>query len=178
MNDITFRPLTREDFPLMHRWLNNDTVAAFYGVGDDNHKYPTFEEVVEEYDADIGTNGASEGFLVLLSGRPVSYIQTYAVSAYPEYAAAIDMADEDPWAIDIFIGEDDARGIGLGPRIIEQFVQEHVFSRPGVNVALLNPEPENERGRRSYEKAGFRHVKTVWIPESSSHEFVMRRDRE
>jgi RimJ/RimL family protein N-acetyltransferase len=175
--EISFEPLSDDDFPLMHRWLNNDDVALFYGVGDDNHKYPTIEEVAREYARKAGPNTATRGFVILLDGRKVGYIQTYAVSAYEEYAKAIDMADEDPWAIDIFIGEDDARGIGLGARIIDQFVEEHVFSRPGVNVALLNPEPENERGRRCYEKAGFRHEKTVWVPESSAHEYVMRRDR-
>lgn len=176
-DEIGFEPLTAADFPLMHRWLNNDTVASFYGVGDDNHKYPTLEEVAEEYDRDLGPNTKTYGFIISLDGRKVGYIQTYRVGDYEDYARSIDMHDEDPWAIDIFIGEDDARGIGLGPRIIERFVAEHVFSRPEVNTVLLSPEPDNERGRKAYEKAGFRHHKTVWIPEENGHEYVMRRDR-
>lgn len=177
MPQISFQPLTRDDFPLMHRWLNNDTVARFYGIDDDNRKYPSYEEVVDEFEADLRPDAPTHGYTIAIDGRKVGYIQCYRVGDYEEYAQAIDMADDDPWAIDIFIGEDDARGAGMGPSIIEQFVEEYVFSRPDVNVCLLNPELENERGRRAYEKAGFRHVKTVWMEETRSYEYVMRRDR-
>jgi aminoglycoside 6'-N-acetyltransferase len=165
---IGFRPLTAGDYPLLSRWLNAPHIREWWGDPDEELGF--IRDMVEGRDT-------TRPYIIELDGAPVGYIQTYPVSAYEDYAQAIDMADEDPWAIDIFIGEDDARGIGLGPRIIKQFVDEHVFSRPEVKVALLNPEPANERGRKCYEKAGFRHVKTVWVPESKAEEYIMRRDR-
>ncbi len=174
---ITFQRLAEADFPLLHRWLNDSEVALFYGVGDDNRKNPTMEEVIEEYEPRLKPGAATHSFITLRDGRQVGYIQCYRVGDYAEYAKAIDL-DDDAWAIDLYFGEDDARGRGLGARVIERFLEEQVFSLPGVTTCLLCPEPENERGIRAYEKAGFRHVKTVWVAEEKVHAYVMRRDRD
>ena len=174
---ITFQQLAAADFPLLHRWLNNAEVALFYGAGDDNRKNPTLEELVAEYAPSLEPGSPTHSFTILLDGRQVGYIQCYRVGDYAEYAKAIDL-DDDAWAIDLYVGEDDARGRGLGARVIELFVEEQVFSRPGVMTCLLCPEPENERGIRAYEKAGFRYVKTVWVAEENAHAYVMRRDRD
>ncbi len=172
-----FRWLAEADFPLLHRWLNNAEVALFYGVGDDNRKNPTMEEVIAEYEPRLKPGAATHSFITLLDGRQVGYIQCYRVGDYAEYAKAIDL-DDDAWAIDLYIGDDDARGRGLGARVIERFLEEQVFSLPVVTTCLLCPEPENERGIRAYEKAGFRHVKTVWVAEEKACAYVMRRDRD
>ena len=55
--------------------------------------------------------------------------------------------------------------------------EEHIFSRPAVTTCLISPDPENERVKRAYAKAGFRHVKTVWLESEKGYEYVMRRDR-
>ena len=174
---ITFQRLTAADFPLLHRWLNNAEVALFYGVGDDNRKNPTPEEVVAEYAPSLKPGSPTHSFTILLDGRQVGYIQCYRVGDYAEYAKAIDL-DDDAWAIDLYVGEDDARGRGLGARVIELFLEEQVFALPGVTTCLLCPEPENDRAIRAYEKAGFRYEKTVWVAEEKAYEYVMRRDRD
>jgi RimJ/RimL family protein N-acetyltransferase len=56
-------------------------------------------------------------------------------------------------------------------------VEDRIFSQPGVAMCFICPNPENERAVRAYEKAGFRHVKTVWIESEKAYQYVMRRDR-
>jgi len=175
-DEISFARLTAADFPLLHRWLNNAEAARFYGVGDESRKNPTLEEVIAEYEPRLKPGAATHSFITRLDGRKVGYIQCYRVGDYADYEKAIDLGAE-AWAIDLFIGED-ARGYGLGVRVIERFLAEQVFSRPAVTTCLLCPEPENERGIRAYEKAGFRHVKTVWVAEEKAYAYVMRRDRD
>ena len=46
-----------------------------------------------------------------------------------------------------------------------------------TNPRIIAPEPGNKRAVRSYEKAGFRHVKTVFVPDSGEHEYVMEQIR-
>ncbi|MCH7809166.1 MAG: GNAT family N-acetyltransferase [Chloroflexi bacterium] len=152
-------------------------MALFYGVGDDNRKNPTMDEVIKEYEENFAPDPKNQAFVIRLDGRPVGYIQCYRLGDYPDYAKELD-EDPDAWAIDILIGEDDVRGRGVGSRAIERLVEEQIFSRPGVTTCLLCPEPENERGIRAYEKAGFRYVKTVWVAEEKAYEYVMRRDRD
>ncbi len=176
--EITFVRLTRADLPLMHRWLNNPKVAEWYGVGDDNHGFPTLEEVVEEYaEEKLGPEPKNHAFIMHLDGRPVGYIQCYRLGDYPDYAKELD-EDWDAWAIDLFVGEDDAREKGIGSRAIEKLLAEEIFSRPEVTTCYICPDPENRRAVRAYEKAGFRYLKTVWIESEKGHEYVMCRDRD
>jgi RimJ/RimL family protein N-acetyltransferase len=174
--EIAFRPLTQEDLAAIHRWLNNPEVARWYGIDPGNKKYPSYGEVVADYEDKLGLDAGTHAFIMQVDGRDAGYIQCYRIGEYPEYAAAIGM-DADAWAIDLFIGEDDVRGRGLGPALLTRFLAEHVFSRPGVAICLICPDPENTRAVRAYEKAGFRHVKTVWVEEENEHESVMRIDR-
>jgi RimJ/RimL family protein N-acetyltransferase len=174
-DEISFERLTRADLPLLHRWLNTAEVALFYGVGDDNHKNPTVDEVIKEYEENFVPDPKNQAFLVHLGGRPVGYIQSYRIGDYPDYAKELG-EEPDAWAIDILIGED-VRGQGIGSRAIDRLVEEQIFSRPGVTTCFVSPDPENERAKRAYGRAGFRYVKTVWLESEKGYEYVMRRDR-
>lgn len=173
---ISFEPLTADDFPLMHRWLNNPEVARWYGLGMENQTYPSLDEVVAHYAPRMLGETPTHSYTMRVDGERIGYIQSYRVGDWPDYAKAIDV-DDDAWAVDLYIGEDEYRDRGLGGRILGQFVDEHVFTRPGVNVCLISPHPDNARGIRSYEKAGFRYVKTVFVPGERADEYVMRLDR-
>lgn len=175
--EITFERLTRADLPMMHCWLNNAQVAPFYGVGDDNHGYPTMEEVIAEYEENFAPDPKNHAFIIHLEGRPVGYIQCYRLGDYPDYAKELD-ENPDAWAIDIFIGEDEIRERGIGSRAVERLVEEQIFSRSAVTTCFISPDPENERAKRAYEKAGFRYVKTVWLESEKGYEYVMRLDRD
>ena len=55
--DITFEPLTEDDFSHMHRWLNNPEVSARYGLSlanVRNIRSPTLEQVTEHYTPRMG----------------------------------------------------------------------------------------------------------------------------
>ena len=175
-DETSFERLTHADLPLRHRWLNTAEVALFYGVGDDNHKNPTMDEVIEEYEENFVPHPKNQAFIIQLDRRPVGYIQCYRLGDYPDYAKELG-EDQDAWAIDILIGED-VRGLGIGSRAIDRLVEEKIFSQPGVTTCLISPDPENERAKRAYAKAGFRHLKTVWLESEKGYEYVMLRDHE
>jgi RimJ/RimL family protein N-acetyltransferase len=173
---ITFRALAEADLPLVHAWLNNPEVARWYGLGFENQTSPSLEDVKAYYAARMVEEAPVILYIIQLSGRPVGFIQTYRIGDHKDYARALDF-DNDARGIDLFIGEDDVRGGGFGTRVIERFLEAEVFSRPGVATAVLAPDPDNARGIRCYEKAGFRHVKTVWVEVEQSDEYVMARKK-
>ncbi|MCH8051664.1 MAG: GNAT family N-acetyltransferase [Chloroflexi bacterium] len=84
--EISFERLIPADLPLLHRWLNNAEVALFYGVGDDNRKNPTMDEVIKEYEENFVPEPKNQAFVIHLDGRPVGYIQCYRLGDYPDYA--------------------------------------------------------------------------------------------
>ncbi len=76
---ITFQPLTREDFPLLARWLAEPLVARWW-----NHE--TSPEAVErDFGPSIDGADVTELFLVAFAGRPIGLVQRYPIAAYPEY---------------------------------------------------------------------------------------------
>lgn len=173
-NDITFRPLTVDDIPLLHRWLNNPLVAKWYGLDVANIPYPTLEQVETNYFPRVRGETPTYCYIMCLGEREFGYVQTYQIGSYPEYADAIDV-DRDGWGIDIFIGEDDSRDRGLGTAALRLFVERVVFNRRGAETAVIAPNPANHRAIRSYEKAGFEHLKTVYVEMENDYEYVMVR---
>lgn len=140
---IAFRPVTEADFDLLRTWLAAPHVARWWGDDVDASLAEIREAVAEP---------STQAFLILLDGRPVGYIQRYDIHGEEDHP----YRDQPPGTvgIDLSIGEAELLGKGLGPRIIEAFV-ETIFA-DGAPRIVIDPEPDNARAVRAYEKAGFR----------------------
>lgn len=60
-------------------------------------------------------------------------------------------------AIDIWIGEENYLGRGLGTQMMRMAI-ERCFADPTVDAILIDPMASNTRARRFYERLGFRFV--------------------
>lgn len=161
-----FRPLTREDLPRIHEWLNRPHVAEWWDEPRD------LESVVEEFSADLDSP-VIRMFLVCLDQEPIGYIQVYRVmGANPEWWT--DETDPGARGIDQFLANADQLGQGLGSSMVRQFVAE-LFADPEVTVVQTDPSPRNARAIRAYEKAGFRRVGEVVTPDGPA--LLMRAQR-
>lgn len=140
----SFRPVTSADLKLIRRWLARPHVAAWWGDA-------------EEEIAQIGEHMDSisvEPLIVELDGRPIAYLQSYDPHLEDDHPYA-----DQPFGtmgIDLTIGEPEMTGIGHGPAIIRQFVQE-LFDE-GVPRVIIDPDPTNANAIRAYEKAGFKPI--------------------
>ena len=173
---ISFRRLTEDDLPLMHRWLNAKHVARWYrvrGVAE-----PSLEWVTLRYMPRIRGDDPTRAFVIMLGQRPIGYIQAYLIADDPEYATQVQVEDGAA-GIDSFIGEPDLVNRGLGRHIVRRFVEGVVFGEMGAPICIIGPEPENKAAIRAYEKAGFLYLKTVATPGGDAeHEYLMRIDPE
>lgn len=150
---IAFEPLRREHMPLMRDWLGREHVRRWWR--DD------IDESIAEYEREIGGGGdPTENYLIFLDGRPVGFIQTYLVSDYPEWDEIVEVG-EGVAGVDLFVGEEDLTGRGLGSKILDRFVSEVVFGLPETTAVVATVEDANRRSWRAFEKAGFRHVRDV-----------------
>ena len=155
---MRFRPLTDDDLPLLHRWLNEPGVVAWW-EGDD----VSWPAVQRDYGS--ASTDPTEHWLASVGDRAVGWIQCYATASYP---------DEDEvrhwWAlgveptaagIDYLIGEPADRGGGLGSRMIRAFVADVLFARhPDWTRVCASPVAANVASWRALEKAGFRQIGT------------------
>jgi RimJ/RimL family protein N-acetyltransferase len=170
---VGFRPLEIEaDLPDLLRWLADPDVRPWYDEG----------ELTEE---NIGTRFAPEPpmrkLIILIDGAPVGYIQVYRLADEEAYRTQVDVVPE-AVAIDLLIGEPGYRNRGWGTSVLRACLRQVVFGEMDAPLAMIAPDPENARAVRSYAKAGFRPVKTVYVededPGNTGWEQVMLLTRE
>lgn len=140
------RALTRNDLPLVARWLEEPHVAEWWG--DPAEALAEIEAAMDDL--------ATEALIVELHGRPIAYLQSYDPH----------LEDDHPYrdqpfgtlGIDVSIGVPELVGVGHGSAIVRQFVEE-LFAE-GAPRVIIDPDPENLRAIRAYEKAGFKAFDT------------------
>lgn len=156
MNRLIFRPLTATDFPQMLQWLLQPHVKQWWDDGEE-----TLEQVAAHYgDREDGV----VRFILWQIGnqheRPIGYFQSYPLA-------------DGSVGIDQFIGGPDCINRGLGTIAIAQFVAL-IRQRYGPVPIVLDPEPDNARAIRCYEKVGFRHDKTCAGHKPHTLAYMMR----
>jgi aminoglycoside 6'-N-acetyltransferase len=138
-----FRPAAHADLPMLRRWLETPAVTRWWG--DPERQYALLEE-------DLGEPRMIMR-IVSCEGRPFAYAQDYEVHAWPG-AGHFDHLPPGTRGIDTFIGEPDMVGRGHGSRFIRLLAER--LRREGAPLVAIDPDVNNARARRAYEKAGFR----------------------
>jgi aminoglycoside 6'-N-acetyltransferase len=163
---ISFKTLEEQDFTLFHKWVNIDFVTSWY----DRRKF-IFDDVEREY-THQKTDTPVESYIVSYDTVPVGYIQTYRVHDYPDYALCT-LVDRHTAGMDLFIGNRDYNGKGLGTLIIQSFLKQIVFTKEEIYSCIVGHNPNNALAIRSFEKAGFSYLKTVTCGLSKEPEYIM-----
>jgi RimJ/RimL family protein N-acetyltransferase len=166
---LRFRPLEPADLRLLHKWLQRPHVQRWWKDRE------TYEEVVGHYLPSIDGTDPTDLYLALLDEQPVSFVQTYLVSDYPDYAALIEVG-EGVAGVDLLIGDEELTGQGIGSEILRRFVEEVVFAPPTTTGCVADPDVRNVASVRVFEKAGFRIVKEFVDPEDGELHALVRRD--
>jgi aminoglycoside 6'-N-acetyltransferase len=169
-DSISFRLLNRSDFPLLQKWLSAPHVAAWWREPLDLAK------IEAKYGPRVDGAEPTHVFVIEHSGRQVGWIQWYLWSDYPKHALQLG-AELSSAGIDLAIGEPAMTGRGLGPVVICKFLKQIVFANPGVSAVISDPEENNVRSMRAFEKAGFGVASTVQLAGENFKRRVVRLDR-
>jgi RimJ/RimL family protein N-acetyltransferase len=149
---IEFRQLDDADLPQIEAWLRREHVAEWWR--------DPLEIALEKRRAAVEGRRDVEQYVIVEDGRPVGMIQSYLVAHHPEWGELI-CVEPEAAGVDLFIGEEDAVGRGLGPQVLEQFAREVVFASPQTTALVATVEEANRRSWRAFENAGFEHVRDV-----------------
>lgn len=143
-----FKPVTPNDYELLHTWLNRKHVAK-------NWNGPqSFDEVKTKYDKKRSSHFVFP-YMVYLNNEPIGYIQSYQADLVGH--GWWENEPHGTWGVDQFIGEENFIGKGLGPLFLKQFTDK-LLTQPEVNRIITDPSPSNTSAIRAYEKAGFKKV--------------------
>jgi len=161
---LSFRPLTRSDFPLLQKWLSEPHVEEWW------HQPLDHFGVEDKYGPRVDGIEPTYLFVILFNEKPAGWIQWYKWTDYPDHAAQLG-AELTAAGIDLAIGEKELLGNGLGTAVIIEFLNRIIFADPGITAIVTDPEEKNFRSLRAFEKAGFVATKTVQL----KGETVLRR---
>ena len=167
---VAFRPLTADDLPLLHEWLQREHVRRWWT------RHETLDEVTEHYVPAIEGHDPTDLYVIVLDRAPSGFIQTYQVSDYPEYQELVDI-EEGVAGVDLFLAAEEQLGRGVGTRVLEEFLREIVFAVPSTRACLADPDAANVASVRAFEKAGFTAVREFVDPEDGRAHVLMRIDR-
>ena len=137
-NEVTIRPITYDDTEDIIRWRNSDFVRSRFIdqrlFTKESHEY-WLKNFVE--------TGKVAQFIILLDGKGVGSV----------YLRDID-PDERSAEYGIFIGEESARGKGVGTKSA-RLILEYAFCEIKLEKIFLRVYKDNAGAVKSYEKAGF-----------------------
>jgi aminoglycoside 6'-N-acetyltransferase len=138
----TFRPAALQDLPLLQHWLRTPEVVRWWGNAEE-------QAVLLREDMDEPRMVMR---VVSFEGRPFAYAQDYAVHVWPQpHFAHLPPGSR---AIDSFIGEPDMIGRGHGSTYLKLLAER--LRAEGAPAVAIDPDVDNLRACRAYEKAGFR----------------------
>jgi aminoglycoside 6'-N-acetyltransferase len=135
------RPVSADDLPLLRRWLAMPHVAEWWG--DLDEQYALVSGDLDE--------PAMDQFIVATQQHPFAYLQCYDPAAWPE--GGLGVHPKGTRGIDQFIGEAEMVDRGHGSAFIRAFTDGLLGA--GTPRILTDPDPDNRRAIRAYEKAGF-----------------------
>lgn len=167
---IAFRPLRREDLPLLQRWLSLPHVDAFFRQALDA------AGVEAKFVPRIEGREPTYVFILELDARPIGWLQWYRWADYPRHAAMLG-ADPTTAGVDFAIGERDALGRGIGARALRAFVERVVFADSAITACVSDPEAANTRSLRTFARAGFSVVRTVQLLGDPNPRQIVRCER-
>lgn len=155
MGVVTFRRVTRADFPLLADWLAQPHVARWW-----NHDF-SLQGVERDFGPAADGNEPSEDHLALLDGEPIGLIQYSRYDDYPEYIeelAPVAAVPDHAVTIDYLIGDPTLIGRGLGTAVISEFVTRIWATNPEATCIIVPVSSANEASWRALLASGFRLV--------------------
>ncbi|MBX5180130.1 GNAT family N-acetyltransferase [Rhizobium lentis] len=146
---IDFRSLTETDFPILCEWLNKPHMRAHY------QKTPiTIEEVQRKYSERLSPSHPTHCHIACYNGEPFGTLQCYLLRDYPDFAS--EMGEHDGVAVDLFIGDEQFIGRGLGKTMLRSYVLNVVPSLfPHDCKCFICHAKENQIAIRGSLSAGF-----------------------
>lgn len=160
--DLEICPLTEEDGPLLHKWLNDPRVLSYYEGRDKPHD---MDMVRERFLSKTDSNGVL-GCLVTWKSSPLGYVQVYPVLG-DELTLYGYSQDRRIYGMDQFLGEPDLWNQGIGTLLVDAVV-DWLFQECKAERVVMDPRVENTRAIHVYKKCGFRKVKL--LPQRELHE--------
>lgn len=169
MDSFSFKKLDYNHLPLLHRWYNSMHVQSWYAKGP-----LEFEELESKYRKCLSHSRAQSifGFICFYNKIPIGYIQYYSIKRHQWLNVDLSKFLDNSAGIDVFIGEQDFLGKGLGTKMIQRFLKRHVFRE--FECCFVDPRQDNLAALACYKKCGFETMTQVYSETLEVHTLLIK----
>lgn len=152
---FTFEPVRHEHLALIDGWLRQPHWQQWWADPESELGY--IRDMLEGRDT-------TRPFIFCLGGGPVGYIQYWFIGDHQNEV----WIPDHPWlaklpsdavGVDLSIGDEGLLSKGIGSAVLREF-SERLLDE-GYRTIVIDPDSENLRAVRAYEKAGFRPVPSL-----------------
>lgn len=154
------------DLERVHGWMNDPEVARFWEMAQ-----PT--EQIGAYLHQQVASGHSTPFLGCLDGEPMSYWELYRADLDP-IADHYTSRPRDA-GVHLLLGPSRFRGRGLGASLLRAVSDWQLSVEPYAARVVAEPDVRNERSVRAFERAGFRKLRELELPDKRAAFMVRER---
>jgi len=134
---------TMEDYTAMRDWFSEPELQAFVWCDEKGEPPVPLERIIEKYGSRIKNPTDVFPYFILKGDEPIGFIQYY-------------IKEEAAIGLDMWIGILKERNHGYGTEALKQMVELIHRKHPQVKEVFIDPEVENKRAIRCYQKAGFK----------------------
>ena len=159
--DLKVRALVENDKTQLAKWLSNPEILQYY-EGRDN---PFDVEKVkrEFFDDEEGVTRC----LFECDETPIGYVQFYEIDKEERQLYGYADLKDVIYGMDQFIGESAYWNKGIGTMLVSSMA-EYLIREKEADRIVMDPQTQNKRAIRCYEKCGFEKVKL--LPKRELHE--------
>ncbi len=135
---------TMEDYTAMRNWFLEPELKEWVWCDEKGEPPVPLERIIDKYGSRIKNPTDVFPYFILRDGKPIGFIQYY-------------LHNETTIGLDMWIGVLKERNKGYGTEALKQMVQLIHQKHPHVKELFMDPEPQNKRAVRCYQKAGFQY---------------------
>lgn len=145
---VQLRPMTEEEIPMFYSWASESDAAPFWYGELYKNKIPSIEEFRKDLKGYFDNNHLENGhcFVILVNNEPIGEINYNKI-------------ENNETELDIIIANKINQGKGFGSDAIKTLVK-YLFEKMNIKKCWIEPTSKNPRAIKSYEKAGFKKIKT------------------
>ncbi|MGM0919949.1 MAG: GNAT family N-acetyltransferase [Bacillota bacterium] len=152
--EMLLRRMTKKDYYLMVKWLNDPNVLEFY------EETPLcLDDVILKFGPRVEGMHYVTPFIVEYINEPIGYMQYYKITN-TDYNLYGYSQVENIFGIDQFIGEQYLWGRGLGKSMIVMML-DYICKNENMSRVVLEVKNSNYRAIHCYKKCGFKKVKNL-----------------
>lgn len=156
------------DLDLVHSWMNDPEVARFWEM-------PWPRDRIADYLHRQDASRHSTAYLGTLDGAPMSYWELYRADLDP-LAEHYPARDHDA-GVHLLLGPARWRGRGLAAALLPAICGWLFDADPLTCRVVTEPDIRNQRSVRAFERAGFRRVADIDLPDKRAALMIRERER-